>query len=137
MKKIKELIYKILKHESFKYLVAGGFTTLISIGVYTAFIKLGFDVIVSNTVSTIMAVLFAYFANKVWVFRQNNFKPAHMVKESFTFFLGRFVTYVLDTAMIWMLVEKISVNPIISKLITQVVIIVLNYVVSKKIVFKK
>ena len=135
MKKAKELLTKILKSESFKYLLFGGFTTLISIAVYTICIFLNFNVVLANTASTIMAVLFAYFANKIWVFKQKNFKPSHMIKESLKFFLGRFITYIIDTALILFLVEIISLNPILSKFITQIAIITLNYIISKKIVF--
>ena len=133
---IKRLIEKLIKSESFRYLFFGGLTTLISIVVYSACIFAGFGVAISNTISTIIAISFAFCVNKIWVFESRDLSAKTTRKELVKFLAGRGATYVIETSLLVLMVDVMGLHPILSKNFTQVVVIVLNYLVSKFLVFR-
>lgn len=137
LKAIRKLFMKILTREAISYIFVGILTTIIGLVIYQIFLNLNFSIVLANTASTLVAILFAYIANKIWVFRSLQFNPKILFKEFFKFLSSRFITYVIDTILLVVLVNMLSYDPLISKISTSVVIIFLNYVASKKIVFKK
>jgi len=138
---IKRLSEKILKkpltREVTLYICVGMLTTVVGFVSYSLFLYIGLGVAVSNTISHFLAILFAYVANKIWVFRALDFAVKTVAKEFLKFLSGRFVTYVVDTMLLILLVEVLSYNPLISKLLTSLIVIMLNYLVSRTIVFRK
>ena len=133
---IKKTLEKILNKETIRYIIFGGLTTLISIIVYTVCILAGLGVVAANTVSTIVAISFAFCVNKIWVFESKDMSVTTTRKELVKFLVGRGATYLIETGMLFALVEFMGLHPIICKYFTQAVIIVLNYLVSKFLVFK-
>lgn len=138
MEKIKEL-YKKYK-EVINYLIFGVLTTLVSLAVYYISVltvldpENAFQLQVANIISWIAGVAFAYFTNRKYVFES---KETNKVKEASKFVLARVTTLVMDMLIMWLGVTILHGNDKIVKLISQVVVIVSNYVFSKIFVFKK
>ncbi len=126
--------------EIINYLIFGVLTTLISLATYYAltFTVLNADkaleLQIANVVSWIVSVTFAYFTNRSFVFES---KEKLSLKEAFSFYMSRVSTLLLDMGLMYLLVTVLSFNDKLVKIIVQVVVIVLNYVLSKFIVFKK
>lgn len=123
------------KEELWNYLIVGGLTTVVSIGSYAIFAEcLKLNYIISNILSWIFAVIFAYYTNRIFVFKSEN---KNKTKEFISFVSSRILTLLLDTGLMILLVELLNVNDMISKILVQVIIVIANYVLSKLIVFKK
>jgi putative flippase GtrA len=139
MKKKISTLY--LKHkEIVNYLIVGVLTTLISLAVYylcvSTFLnpKNALQLQAANVISWIISVLFAYFTNRKYVFESKN---PHILKEASAFFLSRVSTLLMDMGIMFLCVTLMGMNDKIAKLISQVVVIISNYVFSKLFVFKK
>lgn len=117
------------------YLIFGVLTTIINIAVYEVLCYVNMDYKLSNTIAFIVAVIFAYVTNKLIVFkkRSENFKA--LLYEGFKFFTSRIFTYVIELMMLMVLVDFISFNKSISKWIVTIIVVILNYFLSKKKVF--
>ena len=120
--------------EKFNYLVAGFLATVVSIGTYNIFRFFIEDYKICTVLSWICAVLFAYVTNRKYVF---NSKSKRIVKEFFSFIASRLFTLGVELLCMYLLVQVFSINDRISKVIVQVIVIVLNYILSKLFVFKK
>ncbi|MCL2564902.1 MAG: GtrA family protein [Defluviitaleaceae bacterium] len=132
---MKKTIEKMLKHETIRYIFFGGLTTAISVVIYSVCIMAGLSVAVSNTVSTVIAVSFAFITNKIWVFGSKDLSAQTTRGELIKFLVGRGVTYAIETGLLIFLVDFLEFHPIICKNFTQILIIVLNYIISKFVVF--
>lgn len=138
MIKLKELYLKY--KEVINYLIFGVLTTVVSLAVYyiSVFTILNPDdaiqLQIANILSWIAGVAFAYFTNRKYVFES---KEKNKVKEAGKFVLARVITLVMDMIIMWLGVTVLHLNDKIIKLISQIVIIVSNYVFSKIFVFKK
>ena len=138
MKKIKELYLKY--KEIINYLIVGVLTTLISLVVYYICVctflnpEDKIQLQIANILSWIAGVTFAYFTNRKYVFES---KEINKVKEAGKFVLSRVLTLLMDMIIMYLGVTVLHLNDKIFKLISQVVVIVSNYVFSKLFVFKK
>ena len=139
---MKELYRKY--RELIVYFIVGCLTTLVSWGVYAAGVELfHWSVAVSNAVSWIAAVAFAYVANKLWVFRSYRWEPLFVFHEAALFVGARILTGLFEIAAVPLLVrfgmdwEFMGVRGMWAKILGSVVVLVLNYVFSKLIVFKE
>jgi len=143
--RIIELIKKCLeiykKHkEGFNYLIFGGLTTLLTLAVYyiLTFTILDADnslqLQLANITSWTCGFLFAYFTNRKFVFESKN---KNVKEEFFKFFLSRISTLLLDMVIMGVFVTLLKFNDKVFKIISQVLVILANYVLSKCIVFKK
>lgn len=133
------------------YLFFGGLTTLVSILTFwlaELFIRSDFNVsifgsmystkvVLSNAISWICAVLFAFFTNRIWVFNSPTDSWTGFFKQMAAFFGGRFVTFLLETVILVVFVSILNFNEMLMKIIAQLVVLVSNYVISKLIVFRK
>ena len=130
------ILKKILNKEIFLYLIFGILTTIINIDSFFLFNKL-FDYKLSNIIAFILAIVFAYITNKVYVFESKKEEKLEIIKE-FIFFIGsRLFTFVLDMLLMILFIEALFMNVLISKIIANIFVIILNYILSKKLVFKK
>ena len=129
-------IYKKYK-EIINYLIFGGLTTLVSIGTYALFTKLfNIDYLVSNVLSWIIAVLFAFITNKLFVFESKSKDKKQVSKEMINFFFFRVVSLGIEMVIMYTFVDLLSFNDLITKVIAQVIVILSNYIFSKVFVFK-
>lgn len=138
MKKIKELIIKY--KEVIVYLIFGGLTTLLSLIVFwllTDIIPIAESTLPANIISNAAGIVFAYCTNRKWVFESKikGFLP--VIKELSKFVGGRLFTVLFDLAFVYVAVDVLNGNDMIFKLISTVVVVILNYVISKFIVFAK
>lgn len=90
----------------------------------------------STTISFIIAVSFAYYTNRKWVFRSKAVLPKDVTFETINFFLARIGTYMFDLAGLVVMVQFLNLEPFFSKVFLNVLIIGLNYVLSRVAVFK-
>lgn len=120
-------------HEVLLYLFFGGCTTLVNIISFWLFRVFKIGVYVSNVFAWILSVLFAFITNKKYVFESNG----NALKESLYFFFFRVISLLFDMGIMYLLIDILSINDIISKVISNVIIIIINYIFSKMIVFKK
>lgn len=138
MKKIKELYSKY--KEIINYLIFGVLTTVVSLAVYYISVltflnpENAVQLQIANILSWIAGVTFAYFTNRKYVFES---KQQNKLKEASKFVLSRVVTLLMDMLIMWLGVTILHGNDKIMKLISQVVVVILNYVFSKIFVFKK
>lgn len=142
MKSLKHLLEKIqarlFNREVTTYILFGIATTAVSFASYIIFVRyLGFGVALSNTLSHFLAILFAYVTNKIWVFRALDFSFQNIVREFFKFLSGRLVTWAIDTSLLVILVDMLGYDAILSRVFTTAIVVILNYLVSKLLVFRK
>lgn len=137
MKKIKELYLQY--KEVINYLFFGGCSTLVnlvSFGICFSFFKI--NDLWSQVIAWVIAVIFAYVTNKLFVFEAKANTKKDFIKEMMSFMLGRVFTLVLCDITIYALMTRVlNINEYITKIVTQVLVVVLNYAISKLIVFKK
>ena len=123
--------------EIINYLIAGFLTVIVSVLTYALFTKgLNMHYITSNIFSWIVAVLFAYYVNSKFVFVSSTIKK-EKISEIINFFKYRILSLLIETIIIYLLVDLIRLDDMISKLIVQVIVIILNYIFSKFLIFKK
>lgn len=137
MEKIKELYIKY--KEVINYLIFGALSTLVNFVTYYIFARLlGIDKVVSNGIAWFCSVLFAYITNKIFVFESKTNGIKELAKEISTFFLARVLSGILcDVGTFAMMVEVLHINDMVSKVVTQVMVIIVNYIFSKLIIFRK
>lgn len=134
------LCKKFLTKEIILYLVFGVLTTVVSLAVYYASVLTflnpdnAIQLQIANILSWIAGVTFAYFTNRKYVFES---KEQNKIKEASKFVLARVATLVMDMAVMWLGVTILHGNDKIVKLISQVIVVVGNYVFSKLFVFTK
>lgn len=127
------MLKKILNKETILYLIFGVLTTIVNILTFSIMERLTTNLLFNNTVAWICSVLFAFITNRNIVFQSTGNK----LKELFLFFGARIVSLLFDNALIFILIEKLMLNNILSKIIVNVFVVVINYILSKLIVFKK
>ena len=136
MKKIRELIVRY--YDILAYLFFGGLTTVVNYLVYLpCYNWWNISASVSNIIAWVFAVAFAFLTNKPFVFKSHDWS-AKTVWPELTKFVGcRVGSGVLETAILWLTVDTLTWNGNWMKLITSVIVIVLNYFGSKFLVFVK
>lgn len=138
MEKIKELYNKY--KEIINYLIVGVLTTIVALLVYYISVKtflnpdIPVQLQIANILSWIAGVTFAYFTNRKYVFES---KEENSVKEASKFVTSRIITLFMDMFVMWFGVSFLHFNDKIMKLVSQVIITISNYVLSKLFVFKK
>ena len=136
MKKFLNLYTKY--SEVVNYLIVGVLTTLVSIIIYGLFTKLfHVNYMISNIISWIGSVSFAYITNKKFVFKSKCESEKEVFIEIYQFFKYRVFSLVIDILLMYLFVEVFSIDDMIAKVIVQVIVIALNYIFSKLFVFKK
>ena len=136
MEKIKELYNKY--KEILMYLIFGVLTTVVNIVSYFLLARiLHIDTVVSTVIALILSILFAYITNKIFVFESKTNTVKELLKEIISFFGCRAFTGILDVAFMYITVDVFNLNDMIMKIISNIVVIIVNYVFSKLIIFKK
>lgn len=121
---------------SVNYIFFGICTTLVNFISYSIFIYRGMDVTIANIVSIILSILFAYFVNARYVFASNAKGFKKIIYELSKFFTARLLTLIIEVAGVDIMIYM-SINAYFAKFIIQFVILVANYIISKKFIFKK
>ena len=120
------------------YLFFGVLTTLINWGSYFLFYNIAKTPNVPSTIiAWILAVAFAFITNKIWVFDSKSFDGKTILHEIWTFITARLITGILDVVIMYFAVDVFVMNSTVWKLISNIIVIVLNYIFSRLIIFKK
>ena len=129
MKKYREVIL---------YLIFGVLTTLVNIVSYFLLTDIaGVNYLLSNVIAWVLSVLFAYGTNRVWVFQSQAKGTAAILKEMVSFFGARLFSGGLDMGIMFVCVSLIGLPDGVIKILSNVLVIVLNYLFSKLWIFKK
>ena len=132
-----EPFYKKNK-EVLLYLFFGGLTFIVSIVTYAVFnVSMGINELIANVMSWVLAVLFAFATNRVWVFQAPTHTITEFLRQMLSFFGGRVVTLVIEEIILLVFITWLGFNSMVVKVIAQVIVIVLNYVISKFFVFSE
>lgn len=130
--------------EGMRYLVFGALTTLVNIVVasftyYIVFSPLAEELKVnlSTVVAIIVAWIFAYVTNKLYVFNSKVNSKKELFKEIISFVSCRFITAIFEVVFMNIFVTAMQLNYLLMKIIVNVVVIILNFIFSKLIIFKK
>ena len=150
LSKLKEVDWKHLKWKDIKdlyiefkevinYLVFGVLAMVVNFVSYFIFARLcHIDEVISSGLSWFCSVLFAYITNKLFVFDSKTTNKKELIKEAISFFLARVVSGILcDVGTFALMVKVLHINDLVSKVVTQVMVVIMNYVFSKFIVFRK
>lgn len=132
MERIKKLLLKY--KEAILYIIFGVLTTAVNWVVYFPLTKLtSIHYQAANVISWIAAVVFAYFTNREFVFLSKN---KNKIAEFIKFTSGRVFSLLAEMAVLFLLIEIIDFHEDMSKIFGQVIVVILNYIISKVFVFK-
>lgn len=122
--------------EQVLYIIFGGLTTLVNIVAYQIFFMY-YSNVFSNVIAFIISVLFAYITNKLYVFNSKGTSLKVLLKEMLSFFSCRIITGILDITFMAICVDMLLLPPLIMKIISNVFVIIINYLFSKLFIFKR
>lgn len=136
---------RFLSLESIKYVIVGFFTTLLN---FLLFIVLNFlfensitnfryNWLIAEALAFILSVLFDFFMDKYIVFRKTDTKIIETFKELINFMIMRVVSEILNVVGMFIFINKLKINTYVSKSILCIVVVILNYLFSKFIIFNK
>ena len=136
MKKIKALIVQYW--EVLSYLIFGVLTTVVNYLVYLPVYNfVGLSAALSNAIAWVVAVAFAYLTNKPFVFKSHDWSAKTVIPELTKFVGCRVASGAAETLILLVTVDILCWNGNIWKLVTSVLVVVMNYIASKLVVFRK
>ena len=128
---------KLFAREGIRYLFAGGMTTVVNFSVFAIMYEIiGIDDTISNVTSISISIVFAYIVNKQFVFSHRCNSIKELAQEFFKFVGSRLFTMAVEVGGVWFFVRMLEVNAMLGKAVSQVVVVILNYIISKLIVFR-
>jgi UDP-N-acetylglucosamine transferase subunit ALG13/putative flippase GtrA len=123
--------------EGLLYLFFGGCTTIVNIVTFAICRGINLNLLVSNISAWILSVFFAFITNKLFVFESKTKSFKALFKEIISFFGCRVLSLVFDMGIIYVMIDLLNINEIISKIVSNVFVIIINYIFSKLFIFKK
>lgn len=127
--------------ELVNYAVFGVLTTVVN---YIAFWFFSSVVVLSdastlpaNIVAWIISCTFAFITNRIWVFDSNETTKKGIIREAVSFYVSRLATLGVESLIMFVFADVLKFNKFIVKLVANVIVIILNYVLSKLVVFRK
>lgn len=134
-----KILSLIRKHyDLLAYLVFGVLTTVVNYVIYLpCYNLLGLSAVVSNLIAWVVAVAFAYLTNKPFVFRSHDWSAKTVIPELTKFVSCRVASGAAESVILLLTVDILHWNGNVWKLITSVLVVVLNYIGSKLLVFRK
>ena len=127
------------KHqEGMRYLIFGALTTIVNIIAYYIFYYIfHIDNAISNVIAWIVAATFAYITNKYYVFNSKVNTKKELLKEIVYFYGCRLLTLIFDEGIMIFTVDKLGWNALLMKIVSNIIVIILNFIFSKILIFKK
>lgn len=120
------------------YGIFGVLTTVINIFAYWAFTRMfGLSVITSTSLAWVAAVFFAYWSNRKFVFESKNSSLIAVFFEAVYFFACRIATGLFDVIFMYIFADLLALNDVIVKVVSNFIVVILNYVASKLFIFKE
>lgn len=134
--KLNKLIKKLINKETILYLIFGVLTTILNIAICGLLYDiLHWDVIVATVIAWIAAVIFAFITNKIFVFNSKTTDKKVLLKETVSFLIARLVSLGFDVLITWLMVDVGGINVWVTKVVSNVVVVILNYIFSKLFIF--
>lgn len=138
MNRILKLWRFLTSPEMILYLIFGVLTTVINIVVFeVCYNSLGWQWQAANALAWILAVAFAFLTNKLSVFRSKSFQANVFWRELLSFLAARLLSLGVDYACMWLFIDMLAWNGLLSKTVDNVIVVVINYVLSKLVIFRK
>lgn len=136
---IKKLLSLVRPYnELILYMAFGALTTVVTFAVYLPlFHWLSLSATVSNSIAWFAAVIVAFVTNKIWVFKSKSWSRSVVVPEFLKFLSFRVVSGVLETVILLITVDILSMNGTVMKVLTSIFVVVANYLGSKVMIFRK
>ena len=135
MEKIKALLQKY--REQVSYIFFGGLTTLVNMLAFYLLDRAGLGTVPATALAQVLAVLFAYVTNKLFVFQSKTDSLGALLREMGSFFACRAISFFLDIGIMWLTVDKLGWPNMLMKIISNVLIVIVNYVASKLLIFNR
>lgn len=132
MELIKNLYTKY--REIINYLIFGVLTTVVNITTFYLLTKMSVEWELSNMIAWITSVMFAYVTNKLYVFQS---KKQRIISEMITFVSFRIVSLGIDMLWMYAFITLWNINELFSKIVVNIIVVIVNYVFSKVFIFKK
>ena len=119
------------------YLIFGGVTTLVNwLCFYVCAHLLHMGTVPANIIAWIVAVVVAYLTNRKWVFESRASGAKRIIKEVAGFTVSRLVTLGVETLLMWVTVDICGWNDLLMKIIVNIIVVIMNYIFSRFIVFR-
>lgn len=135
-KQLRTLIWGLISYEMISYVFFGAGTAIIDYTVFSSITALGMHALISNVISTLCSIIFAYTTNKLWVFKSKTNGFVEVIQEFFRFANVRFATLLMTEIML-LICHFTDGNEYLVKLIAMILTVILNYIFSKLFIFKK
>lgn len=132
---MKNFINKFVNRETISYIIFGVLTTLVDYVSYCVLRAMDVNYIIANIISWSLAVIFAFITNKIYVFNSKNKDKGTLIHEIITFVSSRIFSLVFSILFIALTVTLLGMNDLVSKIISSIFVVIINYILSKKIVF--
>ena len=123
--------------EGMRYLIFGALSTIVNIVVFEICFKIKLSTTISNCMAWIVAVIFAYITNKIWVFCSKTDSKMDLLREIGSFFGARVFTLIFETIFLIIVIDKLHFNTMLMKIVSNILVILMNFVFSKIFIFKK
>ena len=130
-------IFKAINRETLFYLIFGVLTTLVDWVSYGVFRFFSLDIAPATALAWGTAVMFSFITNKIFVFESRDWHPVRVLRELAQFTAARLLTGFLTVFGMEVLTKGCHVNELAAKGLLAVVVIVVNYLISKRLIFKK
>ncbi len=137
MKKMKTRIKCLLTSEFFLYAFFGVLTTIINIGLYRFLLFIDLNYVIANLTTLIVVKITAYIVNKLFVFKSKSDNFIDLMKEFLRYAVTRGITLLVDFFGLIIAVEWFCADEVFTKYLLQIVVVVLNYIFGKFLVFNK
>lgn len=135
-RKIRPLWDRLVNRETITYAVAGVLTTLVNFYSYHFFCNiLGIKNLVANAIAWVLAIIFSYIVNDLWVFRSETKDLRNEINKAIKFFSVRIGSFVVEEAGLYVFVDILFWNNMLVKAGLAVIVIIINYIFSKLFIF--
>ena len=126
-----------MSKKNIKQIIKFAFSSILSFvidySLYTLFNILGLGIVISNIMARIISASFNYTVNRNVVFKSNS----SVKKSAFEYFLLALIVLLVNTSLLMLFVNVLSLDKYLSKLIIEVIVFSLSYIVQHKIIFKR
>lgn len=129
-------IKKLLNRETITYLIAGVLTTILNIVAFKVSNLMGIQYLISNVIAWVIAVLFAFVVNKLYVFQSKSWETGVVRKEFIAFISCRLLSLAFDMIFMLVTVSVLHMNEDLAKILSNFFVMIMNYVASKLFIFK-
>ena len=120
------------------YLFFGVCTTGVNIVSYWVCSRfMNMNTVLSTVIAWLLAVLFAYVTNRIWVFESNATGFKRIMIELMSFITCRVATGIMDIGIMYLCVDMLGMNDVLIKALSNIIVIILNYIASKLFIFRK